>query len=151
MKTRSDASGRSCFLACFLAPVYSLCRTGAPVALAATVLLLLTAGCADDKGEIDSSRNHLLDARQALKDGDSAKAIEALNASIASRPNVWAYFELAKLHLEGGDEAAALANCAKALELDPEMADALWFQGELKKPAESRFKGKFKDPPSANK
>ena len=122
-----------------------------PAMAGMVALLLLTTGCAKKKTEINSSRNYLIEARQAIDAGDSAKAVEALNASIASRPNVWAYFELAKQQLALGDEKAALSNCEKALAMDPEMADAHWLQGELKKPAAKRFKGRFKDPPSSRK
>ena len=115
------------------------------------VLFLLTAGCGEKNQEIGASRNHLFDARKAIRDGDTAKAIASLNASIESQPNVWAYFELAVQHLKAGDEQAALANCEKVLELKPEMADALWFKGELQKPEPRRFIGRFKNPPSSRK
>ena len=114
-------------------------------------LLLLALGCGGKKQDLRESRNYYLDARRAIKEGDSAKAIEALNASIESQPSTWAYFELAKQHLEQGDEQAAQTNCDKALELDSEMAEALWLHGELKKPDAKRFKGRFKNPPGSRK
>lgn len=115
-------------------------------------LLLSVAGCGDaKKQELSESRNFFIEANRAIGAGDSAKAIEALNASIASNPNSWAYFELARQLLEQGDQEAALSNCELALELDPQMADGLWLLAEIKKPETKRFKGRFKNPPSLGK
>ena len=119
--------------------------------LAAVPLLLLVAGCADKKTDVIDSRNHLVEAREAINAGDSAKAIELLKASIAARPNTWAYLELAKLQLAGGEDQAALENCELGLKLEPDSADLLWLQGEAKKPEGKRFQGRFKNPPSASK
>jgi uncharacterized protein HemY len=113
--------------------------------------LLAVLGCAEAEKGMTKSRTSLIEAREAIAAGDSAKAIELLNASIADQPNTWAYFELAKLQLAGGDEPAALASCDAALQLDPESPDIVWLKGEIGKPEANRFKGRFKDPPSARK
>ena len=77
--------------------------------------------------------------------------MELLDASIAARPDPWAYLERAKLRAENDDDAAAKADVEAGLELDPEHADLLWLQKELKKSKRSRFKGRSKAPPSASK
>lgn len=121
------------------------------VACLATVGLWSLLGCAETETGMTKSRTSLIEARDAIAAGDSAKAIELLNASIADQPNTWAYFELAKLQLAGGDDQAALASCDAALQLDPESPDLVWLKGEIGKPEANRFKGRFKDPPSARK
>lgn len=124
----------------------------AAVMVAAVALShLLTAGCNEAKSEVKESNNLIVEARKAVASGDSAKAIEALEASIEVHPNTWAYYELARLKLDAGDEAAATENVDKALALDPEGVDLLWLKGEIEKPVEKRFKGRFKDPPSSRK
>ena len=120
-------------------------------AAAAVALVLPVAGCGEKHAEVKHSNDLLIEARQAITAGDTAKAIEALNASIEAKPNTWALFELAQLQLGEGDEQAALASCDKGLELDPESADILWLKGEIEKPEEKRFKGRFKFPPSQRK
>jgi tetratricopeptide (TPR) repeat protein len=97
------------------------------------------------------AKNYFLQAQEALKQGDTSKAIAAFTASIESKPNAWAYMERAKLYAAAGQGEQALQDAQKAVELEPENSDALWLEGELKKPAEQRFKGIFQIPPSARK
>lgn len=137
----SSVVGHGCF---------SRVRSTLPAA-AAAILLLPLAGCGEKHSEVKKSNELLIEARQAIVSGDTAKAIEALNASIEAQPNTWALFELAQLQLKEGDEQAALASCVQGLELDSESADILWLKGEIEKPAEKRFKGRFKFPPSQRK
>ena len=115
------------------------------------VLLSASIGCAEPGPRLDDAADHFVAAQQALADGDTAKAMEELNASIEGRPNAWAYYQRAKLHSDAGDEAAAMADCETGLGLDPEHSNLQWLRGELKKPAGQRFKGKYANPPSLSK
>jgi tetratricopeptide (TPR) repeat protein len=119
---------------------------------AAAWLLVLAVGC-DGGGQLklDDSKSSLIEAQQALSDGDTEKAMELLSASIEAKPNPWAYYQRARLHVDAGDDAAAQADCQAGLELDPEHSDLQWLASELKKPAAQRFKGKNAEPPSASK
>ncbi|MDC0935449.1 hypothetical protein OAS39_04110 [Pirellulales bacterium] len=114
-------------------------------------LSILLVGCGEGERELPPSATYLIEARHALAGGDSAKAMEALTASIDSDPNTWALLERAKLHLTNGNEDAASADCLSALEIDPANRDIKWLQREIKKPASQRFKGRNKLPPSYTK
>src|SRR5262245_14443102 len=83
--------------------------------------------------------NHLVAASEALKANDKTAALTELTAVINSSPNAWAYFERARLNLDKGDEAAAVADCQEGLKLDASYRDLLWLSNELKKPAPKRF------------
>lgn len=113
---------------------------------------LILSGCG---GSSDPAKQpatqYLIVATKALHDGDTAAAKEALTNSIEAKPNAWAYSKRAKLLLEEGDAAAALEDTQAGLELAPTDPDLKWIQGEAKKPADKRFKGRFAKPPSAAK
>ena len=112
-------------------------------------LITLLAGCSGDtEPKVSDAGQHLIEARQAIADGDNAKALTALNASIESEPNVWAYLERAKIHARQGADEEARKDCKAILELAPENRDVAWIEGELKKPVDQRFKGQFASPPS---
>jgi tetratricopeptide (TPR) repeat protein len=114
-------------------------------------LLNVTGGCGGSDVEVMDARNYFLEAQEALKQGDTTKAIAAFTASIESKPNAWAYMERAKLNAAAGQDQQALDDAQKAVELEPENSDTAWLVGELKKPAAQRFKGIFAVPPSARK
>jgi Tfp pilus assembly protein PilF len=115
-------------------------------------LLVLAAGCGGQtEANVPEAAQHLIEARQAMADGDTAQALAALDASIASEPNSWAYLERAKIRAAQGDDQAAEADCQALLALEPENRDVAWIRGELKKPVAGRFQGKFAYPPSASK
>ena len=117
--------------------------------LTAIALMALLAGCGQDsEPKISDASQHLIEARKAIVDGSAPKALEALNASIESEPNVWAYLERAKIHARQGADEEARKDCKAILELAPENRDVAWIEGELKKPVEQRFKGRFASPPS---
>jgi len=118
--------------------------------MAAFVLSMLGCG-GPSEATVSDSGQHLIDARQAIADGNTPKALEALSASIESEPNIWAYMERAKINAKQGADQAVLEDCKELLKLHPENRDDPRLQGELKKPVEQRFKGRFESPPSYRK
>jgi tetratricopeptide (TPR) repeat protein len=108
-------------------------------------------GCDTPSRPMPTSANSFLEAQKLLAAGEKDKAMEAVNASIADDPSTWALFLRAKLHLEQGDEAAALKDCETGLQIEPGDANLAWLKGELAKPAAARFQGNFKNPPTVNR
>lgn len=109
-------------------------------------------GCGSQaEAKVPKSAQLLLDAKQAVADGDDAAALAALNESIASQPTTWALIERAKLNARRGDDEGARADCQQLRQLDPETRDAAWIEGELKKPTAERFKGPAATAPSLRK
>lgn len=113
--------------------------------------LALAIGCGGKKFELSEAEAALVEARKAVETGDSAKAIEFLDKSIAANPDTWSYYERAKLYAETGDDDAAKADIEAGLELEPEHSELLWLQKQLKKSKKSRFKGSQGQPPSVSK
>lgn len=111
----------------------------------------LAIGCGGKKFELSEAEQALIDARTAIAEGDSTKAIEFLDISIEANPDTWSFYERAKLHAENGDDEAAKADIAAGLELEPEHSELLWLQKQLKKSKSSRFKGSKGQPPSVSK
>ena len=127
-------------------------RTILTLLFSLTFIPFALSGCGGRKGpELSDSRKLLVEARKALGNGDYAKALENLDASIKSNPNIWAYVERAKVNAMSGKDDAALEDCKAALELAPDNEDIPWIQNELKKSVDKRFKGKFANPPSSTK
>jgi hypothetical protein len=124
-----------------------------PIAAAcAAGFLLIALGCGGDgESELSDSAAYLIEARQALGDGNTDAALQALSASIDSEPNVWAYLERAKIHATQGNDQAARADCDAALKLAPQNRDVAWIESELKKPVGKRFQGQFAIAPSFKK
>lgn len=109
-------------------------------------------GCGQrDAVELTEEQNYFVLAADALNSGDDAKAMEMLAKSIETKPSRYAHYERAKLYEKQGADEQALADCAAALQLQPGDKDVLWLQGEIKKPKDKRFKGRFANPPSAAK
>ncbi len=109
-------------------------------------------GCSGEtEPDVSDSGKYLIEARQAVAEGNDAKAREALDASIKAEPNLWAYMERAKLNAKQGQDPAALADCEEILKLNPENRDVPWIKGELKKAVDQRFKGASATPPSMRK
>ena len=115
-----------------------------------SLAVALMIGCGR-KPILDEAAADLVGARQAVEEGDLSQAMELLDASIASRPNVWAYYERARLLAEAGDDDRAGDDIDAGLALDPEHAELLWLQKQLKKPKTARFKGRDGEPPAASK
>ncbi|MCA9100586.1 MAG: hypothetical protein KDA63_05535 [Planctomycetales bacterium] len=90
-------------------------------------------------------------AQDAAAAGELQKAIDLLTQALDERPSFYAYNERARIRLEQGDEAGALADCQAGLQLDPENSDLIWLQAELQKAPGDRFSGDAAEPPSANK
>jgi len=67
---------------------------------------------------------HLLIGRIHLRAGRSAEAVDALKISIWSRDSATARIALAEAYLRQQNTAAAKTELEKALELEPESADA---------------------------
>ncbi|MGI9457535.1 MAG: hypothetical protein ACR2NU_13305 [Aeoliella sp.] len=86
-------------------------------------------------------------ANAAIEAGNNLKALELLNELVDSHPSAWAYGARARLHLEMGDDIAALADCEAGLEIAPDHREMTWMATELKKPAGRRFQGRFANPP----
>lgn len=107
-------------------------------------------GCSE-KPVLDEAAVNLVDARDAIAQGETKLAKQLLDSSVAARPNTWAYYERARLLAEEGDEAGAQADIESGLELDPEHAELLWLEKQLKKSKRTRFKGKYGMPPSTHK
>ncbi len=138
--------------------IISLCRQGdqptcgLPVTIALVAsLALLPLGCGESGPNVPPEMTHILDAQRALDSGNREEAMAALAASLEEEPNVWAYFQRAKLHLDMGDEEAAAADCQKLLELEPDHVDGRWLQTQIKKDPAKRFQGRDEQPPSASK
>jgi Tfp pilus assembly protein PilF len=117
----------------------------------AILLALVVCGCGKSKSSTEQANDLFLEAKGFMASGDTTKALDALNRSIATEPTLWSYHERAKLHAQLGDDHAALADCAAALDLDPQDPDAAWLKSEIAKPAAERFRGKFKSSPSSNR
>lgn len=67
---------------------------------------------------------HLLVGRIYLRSGRVREAIDALKISIWSEDTAAARIALGEAHLKAGDKESARAQAARALELDPDSADA---------------------------
>ena len=107
------------------------------------------AGCGgSSEPEISDSGMSLVEARQAIDEGDTTKALAALDASIKSEPNSWAYLERGIINARQGADETVLSDCAEVLKLEPANKDVPWLKGELKKPVKGRFKGRFAIRPS---
>ncbi len=122
-----------------------------PFFLLLAVVFVLAAGCGYSEPKLDEAATLFVEAKQALGDGNNEKAIELLSTSIAARPDPWALWERAKIYAENGADDDAKDDIKAGLDLDPEHADLLWLQNEMKKRPTSRFKGRSSEPPSANK
>lgn len=113
-------------------------------------LLVLSLGCGSKQdGGFETARDSYAEAMQAIEQGDTAKAMSALTASLDTMPTVTVYLERAKLYAADGKQEEALQDCRAALELKPENQDAKWLLAEIEKPADKRFKGKNQNPPSS--
>jgi Tfp pilus assembly protein PilF len=119
--------------------------------LALPSALLLLSGCGDDRPPVSDANKLFLEAIDFLAKGQTDKAMDALNASIAADPTVWAYRERAKLRAQQGNDKDALDDCRAALVQSPDDPDILWLQGEFAKPTAERSQGRFKRPPSDNR
>ena len=113
-------------------------------------MLLAAVGCGSGEPKVPEASQRLIEAQEAIAKGDEAAALTALQASIDSKPSVWAYLERAKINLKKGDDQAVEADCAAILQLDPENRDAPWLRSELKKPASNRLQA-GSAPPSSGK
>jgi Tfp pilus assembly protein PilF len=115
-------------------------------------LLVVALGCGSKQDrEFETARDSYAEAMQAIEQGDMAKAISALTASLATMPSVTVYMERAKLYAADGKQEEALQDCRAALELKPENQDAKWLFEEFEKPVDERFKGGRQNPPSSSK
>ena len=126
-------------------------RSALAVVITTVVGVSFCSGCADDRPQVSSATQLLIDARCLIAAGENDKALEALNASIESEPSMWSLYERAKLHEKLGNDEAAIKDCDEALKLEPDEPDVVWFKMELKKPSAQRFLGQFKLPPSHNR
>ena len=113
-----------------------------PILLATFILL----GCRGNG--LDAATRHMVAAREAIEQGDTAKAIAEYTSALEIRDDFWARFERARLYAETGDDAAAKADCEQALVLSPDHADVKWLLAELEKPAAQRVQSA---PPSHSK
>jgi hypothetical protein len=122
------------------------------VGLVLLLFLFPGIGCGgEEKGVPKAAMDHFVAASKAITAGDNETALRELTASIEEKPSAWAFYQRAKVMLETGKEGEAAQDCVQGLELDPAHRDLKWFAGELKKPVKKRFKGRFKNPPSARK
>jgi tetratricopeptide (TPR) repeat protein len=83
--------------------------------------------------------------------GDNETALQELNLSIELEPGAWAYYHRAKIYREMGKDREATADCEAGLKLDPNHGELKWLRGELRKPADRRFQGRYAKPPTAAK
>ena len=86
------------------------------IRLGFVTVLLCCLGCGEDS-VLDEAATSFVAAQEAVEAGDTAKAIEFLDDSIAKRPDVWSYHLRAKLHAENGDDELAKADVESGLEL----------------------------------
>lgn len=113
-------------------------------------VLLVAVGCGS-KPVLDPAATKFVEAKAAIENGDTETAISLLTESIDLRPDPWAYYERGRLYAEEGEDDAANEDIAAGLEMDPEHSDLLWLQKQVKKPKQSRFKGRAGTPPQASK
>lgn len=104
-------------------------------------------GCGPQEQELGSATDHFLAAQDALANNDTETALRELTSSIEVQPDPWAYYQRARIYTDKGEDEKAMADCQAGLALDPEHVEMKWLQGELKKPAGSRFQGRNKEPP----
>ena len=109
------------------------------IAITATGLLWCV-GCGGGDGEIPLSAALIVEAQEAMDAGETTKAVEALDASIAAEPTIWAYAIRARIHAETGNDQAAEADCLAGLAMDETNEELAWVKRELKKPKDKRFK-----------
>lgn len=111
------------------------------------------AGCGTNYETVtlDEAGNLFVASAEAIEAGDTEKAMQLLTQSIEEAPSTWACLERAKLHMELGDDDAAIADCELGLTVADKDPDLSWMLKELKKSPNKRFKGKYKNPPSAKK
>lgn len=100
---------------------------------------------------MSDANQRYLEALDFLAKGQTDKAMDALNASIAADPTVWAYRARAKLYAQKGNDKAALEDCSAAVKLYPDDPDFVWIRGEIAKPVAERFQGRFKKAPSESR
>lgn len=110
--------------------------------------LLSCVGCKGGDVDVPVSAALVVEAQQALDAGDTTKAVEALDASIAAEPTVWAYALRARIHAETGSDQAAAADCVAGLAMEQDNEELAWIKKELTKPKDKRFK---KEVPSSRK
>lgn len=104
-----------------------------------TATILFCGGCGGDGDDVPASAALIVEARQAIDAGDTTKAMESLDASIAAEPTAWAYALRARVQAEAGSDDAALADCDAGLKLDETNEELMWIKSELRKPKEKRF------------
>jgi len=121
--------------------VYIRCITIGAIALA-------LAGC---RPEFDNTTQYMMEAQQALANGDQNAAIEKYTAAIESSSDPTAYFERARLYADLGRLEEATADCNKAKELGYKAADVDWLSKQIQRPEAQRFRGPQALPPSHNK
>jgi tetratricopeptide (TPR) repeat protein len=117
--------------------------------------LLFTAcflcGCASEEPPLADSTQKYIEAKELIDKGQKDEALAALNASIEDNPTLWALRDRARIYAEQGNDEAARKDIEAALEASPDDVDVLWIQGELAKPTDRRFQGRFKEPPGSNR
>jgi hypothetical protein len=123
----------------------------APLWCLAQVVIVALTGCGESKPTLDESSDYFVEAQTAIAAGDTAKALELLGLSIETKPYSFAYFQRARIYVDQGKDAEALADAEAGLAIEPENLDLKWLRDELKKPKPKRFQGKFKNPPRAVK
>ena len=111
------------------------------------LLCVVLAGCGPAEPELGDATEHFLAAQDALSKGDQQLALQELDASLAARPDAWAYYQRARLFSDMNQVEKAIADCQAGLQLDAEHVQLKWLQGELRKPADRRFQGRNKEPP----
>jgi tetratricopeptide (TPR) repeat protein len=114
--------------------------------------ILASAGCGgSSEVALPEDQNLFVAGQAALDSGDTALAMQKFTEAIESKSSLFAHYNRARLYEQLGEDEKALADCDAALKILPTDKDALWLQGELNKPKEQRFKGRFANPPSKAK
>jgi tetratricopeptide (TPR) repeat protein len=117
----------------------------------AVALAAVLSGCGSDKPQISTAKQLFVDAQKQIAQGNKEEALKLLGQSLDAEPSEWSYMARAKLLMELDRDEDALKDCAAAIALSPDDPDpdAIWLQGELKKPKGERFQGRFKQAPSS--
>jgi hypothetical protein len=111
------------------------------------LFVISSVACQPAAKPLGTATDHFLAAQDALDKGDKETALRELDASIAADPQVWSYFERARLLADLKKDDQAMADCQAGLGLDPENVKLKWLRDELKKPADRRFQGRNAEPP----
>lgn len=109
------------------------------VARLVAILTVCVAGCQREAGQ--QASDLAIAAQTAKAAGKLPRAKELLDEAIQLHPIAHFYLERARIHAELGEIDAAIADCQRGLELEPDHSELVSLLQECRKPAKERFQG----------